>query len=492
MASTASALLKLENQANGENDSTWGDKADTNFELVEQAIAGMTSVTVTTADVTLTDTQYVENEARKMILKASGAMTAARSIIVPTRTKLYVVHNICTGGFDLTVKTSAGTGVVVPANGKSIVYCDGTNVVEVLKSGLRTVLSKTGAYTITVADIDALIKASASGGAFSITTPAAATAGAGFGFLVQKTDSSTNAVTIDGNSSETVNGAATLALKKQWAWAFVFTDGSNWFAFSFDAGADLAWTGEHTFTGKVNLDGPLALGPGTELTISSGSITPTGNEHRIDTQSSASTDDLTDIDDANLEDGALLLLRAENTARTVVVKNGSGNHKINLAGDLDFSIDDDEKSILLRLKGGEWFEVCRSSSPLAAASQSEMEAASSTAVAVTPGRQKYGPGVAKAWVRFGGASVTVADSHGVSSMTDQGVGQYRVNLSVTMANANYPIAIYGDADRCTWGGPAQATSITTTTIQLSACIRFNDNTAQDVNTCGVVAFGDQS
>lgn len=138
MASTASSLLKLEKMADGEQDSTWGQKTNTNLELLEQGLAGMTEVTVTTADVTLTDTQFVANEARKMILKASGALTGDRAIIVPARTKLYVVHNTCTGAHDLTVKTSAGTGVVIPASGKSIVYCDGTNVVKVVDTGALT------------------------------------------------------------------------------------------------------------------------------------------------------------------------------------------------------------------------------------------------------------------------------------------------------------------------------------------------------------------
>lgn len=131
MASSASTLLKVELQATGENDSTWGDKINAALSRLEEGIAGMTSVSVTTADVTLTDTQYVANEARGMILYASGAMTAARSIIVPARTKVYVVHNACTGGFALTVEASGGSGVVVPV-GKAIVYCDGTDVVGVV------------------------------------------------------------------------------------------------------------------------------------------------------------------------------------------------------------------------------------------------------------------------------------------------------------------------------------------------------------------------
>ena len=132
MASSPSALLKLELQAAGENDSTWGDKANDVFSRLEEAIAGRATVTVTTADVTLTDTQYAENEARKMVIHASGTLTGNRSIIVPTRTKVYIINNSTSGAFTLTVKTSGGTGPTVPQGGKALVYCDGTDVIKVI------------------------------------------------------------------------------------------------------------------------------------------------------------------------------------------------------------------------------------------------------------------------------------------------------------------------------------------------------------------------
>ena len=132
MPSSASALLKLELQADGENDSTWGSKANDVFKRIEESIAGLTAVVVTGADVTLTDTQFAENQARKMILKATGTLTGNRAIIVPDRTKMYLVDNGTSGAFTLTVKTSGGTGPTIPQGGKSIVYCDATDVIKVI------------------------------------------------------------------------------------------------------------------------------------------------------------------------------------------------------------------------------------------------------------------------------------------------------------------------------------------------------------------------
>jgi hypothetical protein len=53
-------------------------------------------------------------------------------------------------------------------------------------------------------------------------------------------------------------------------------------------------------------------------------------------------------------------------------------------------------------------------------------------------------GIAKAWVNFGGkGTVAINDDFNVSSITDSGAGEWVVNLGVTMANANYAVALAG-------------------------------------------------
>ena len=48
---------------------------------------------------------------------------------------------------------------------------------------------------------------------------------------------------------------------------------------------------------------------------------------------------------------------------------------------------------------------------------------------------------AKAWVNFNGTgTVAIRDSHNVSSITDNGEGDYTVNFSTAMANANYSVS----------------------------------------------------
>ena len=135
MPSTYSPLLRVELQAAGENNDTWGDIANTVFTLLENAIAKRQTLTVTTADVTLTTNNGADDQARSLCLAASGTLTDNRSIIVPALSKAYLVTNGCSGAFTLTVKTAAGSGIVVPQGVTALLYCDGTNVVSVTVVG---------------------------------------------------------------------------------------------------------------------------------------------------------------------------------------------------------------------------------------------------------------------------------------------------------------------------------------------------------------------
>lgn len=84
--------------------------------------------------------------------------------------------------------------------------------------------SVTAAYT--AAD-DLVLLADATAGAFSITLPPVADS---FGklYAVKKTDASVNAVTLDGNASETIDGATTFALSAQYDWCLLVAGPSEW------------------------------------------------------------------------------------------------------------------------------------------------------------------------------------------------------------------------------------------------------------------------
>jgi hypothetical protein len=83
----------------------------------------------------------------------------------------------------------------------------------------------TTAYTIT--DDDYAIWGNASGGAFSVTLPTAV-GRRGKVFVIKKIDASVNAVTIDGDGSETIDNATTKQLTSENEVLWIMSDNSNW------------------------------------------------------------------------------------------------------------------------------------------------------------------------------------------------------------------------------------------------------------------------
>jgi hypothetical protein len=85
--------------------------------------------------------------------------------------------------------------------------------------------SKTTAYTAT--GDETIIPCDASSAAFTVTLPAASTM-TGKQLKIIKTDSTLNAVTIDGNASETINGATTTTINTQYECLTIACDSSGW------------------------------------------------------------------------------------------------------------------------------------------------------------------------------------------------------------------------------------------------------------------------
>jgi hypothetical protein len=132
MANTYSSSLRLIIQQDGTNQGTWGGYTNTNIaSLIEQAITGVGAITVSgSSNYTLTVTNGASDEARNAVLNITGTLTAAINVICPTAAKTYIVKNDTTGGFAITLKTSAGTGISVPNGATMLLYCNGTDVVS--------------------------------------------------------------------------------------------------------------------------------------------------------------------------------------------------------------------------------------------------------------------------------------------------------------------------------------------------------------------------
>lgn len=126
MPSTYDPLLRLELQATGENENTWGDKTNSNIELLGQAIAGHVSVAITgSGDYSLSTSSGATDEARRAFITLSGTVTGTRNIIVPSNSKTYYFRRNTSGSFDINIKTASGAAATLPTSGVGTVVCDG-------------------------------------------------------------------------------------------------------------------------------------------------------------------------------------------------------------------------------------------------------------------------------------------------------------------------------------------------------------------------------
>lgn len=112
------------------------------------AFEGSQAITVTTADVTVTQLQ-----SGYPVLIISGAKTAARNLILPTVVGEWIIQNNTTGAFTLTAKTAAGTGVTLTQGESTFIYGDGTNILFADSSKVASFNGRVGTVTLTSSDV---------------------------------------------------------------------------------------------------------------------------------------------------------------------------------------------------------------------------------------------------------------------------------------------------------------------------------------------------
>lgn len=99
-------------------------------------------------------------------------------------------------------------------------------------------------------------------------------------------------------------------------------------------------------------DRSVNAGPKQPRTISSGAITVISGfaYYSVDTEGSASTDNLDTISGGN--EGDVIFIEAANDARTVVIRDNQGNILTN--GSVDLSLDDTDDIVILLFNGSAW------------------------------------------------------------------------------------------------------------------------------------------
>jgi hypothetical protein len=139
MPSTYSPDLRIELIGTGDQSGTWGITTNANLgTIIEDAISGLASVSVTTADQALTASNGAADQARCAAISLTTTTGAPFNVYVPPVTKLYVISNA--SGQTATVfcstvlgnTTAAGTGVAIPTGKSVLLRSTGVNIVEQL------------------------------------------------------------------------------------------------------------------------------------------------------------------------------------------------------------------------------------------------------------------------------------------------------------------------------------------------------------------------
>ena len=135
MTSSYSTDLKLELMVTGENAGTWGDKTNTNLNVIQQAIAGFEQVTLSSGGtLALVMSDGALSNARNMVIKFATATIAASTVCtIPDSIEKFYIFDATglTNPTNLTIKTASGTGFTLDQAKIYAAYSDGTNLKEI-------------------------------------------------------------------------------------------------------------------------------------------------------------------------------------------------------------------------------------------------------------------------------------------------------------------------------------------------------------------------
>jgi hypothetical protein len=126
MASTYTTNKNIEKPGSGDYAGTWDVPVNADWNIIDKALGGSTSLNVTSQSgtIALTATQYQAQQ-----LAISGTLTANVTYQIPTGVGgTWVVRNSSTGAFTITISSGGGgTSVAVSQGYQTLVSCDGTN-----------------------------------------------------------------------------------------------------------------------------------------------------------------------------------------------------------------------------------------------------------------------------------------------------------------------------------------------------------------------------
>jgi hypothetical protein len=127
MASTYTANTGIEKIGSGEQAGTWGTTTNTNFDIIDDALNGVLTLTISGNTTLTTDDGSVSNGHHKVLLLSGNPSSAFNLTINPNdQQKWYFISNNTAQTATILQGGGSGTTVSMAASTVAIVYADGT------------------------------------------------------------------------------------------------------------------------------------------------------------------------------------------------------------------------------------------------------------------------------------------------------------------------------------------------------------------------------
>ena len=106
----------------GSSIGTWDTPVNANFTAIDTLFGGVTSIAVSSSNVTLSTAQC-----QNAIIRLTGSLSANIDVIFPTVAAIYTVENLTTGSHYVRCKMALGNAISIPQGVPTQVFTDGTD-----------------------------------------------------------------------------------------------------------------------------------------------------------------------------------------------------------------------------------------------------------------------------------------------------------------------------------------------------------------------------